>query len=94
MDETLSILDENDPNYGNIVAFQRERDELIRDYNGQFVAYCEGKRIAIGENREEVYAEARRKAPEGIVLLQEITDEAFPNFKLRTTDYKRISETQ
>ena len=83
---------ENDPNYENFVAFEREREELIKDYDGQFIAYHDGKRIALGEDKEKIYQTARKIIPKGLVLLIQIGEER-PNLRLRTTNPYRISDS-
>ena len=90
LDERLTMMDETDPNYENSVAFEREREELVRDHGGQYVAYNDGKRLGIDKDEEHVYQEARKMVPRGIILVQEITLDYPPSVRgprrLRVTD--------
>jgi CheY-like chemotaxis protein len=62
----------SDPNYTNLLAFERERQELLDRHVGRYAAYHDGRRITIDRDAETAYTKARKKVGLGVILVEEI----------------------
>lgn len=77
--------DPNDPNAINYRAFDRERPDLLAMYPGGFAAYHNGARVAVGNDRNAVYREARDKIGLGLIMVQPVVrKEDEPVIRLRS----------
>lgn len=73
------------PNATNCLAFDRERDELLEKYAGQYVAYADGFRLAIAPEENAAYAKARSQAAEAIIMVEQIVPASHkPTVRLRS----------
>lgn len=59
-------------NSQNYIAYKRERENLLSRHPGWYVAYHDGKQVALGPDRDEVYRKARTKIVRGLVMVQRI----------------------
>ncbi len=62
----------------NIEAFVRDRERLLRDYPGKFVAYINGKLISVAETFDEVLKKIQGGNYKGVgVYIEKVDEEAF-----------------
>lgn len=66
------MVSPTDPNHANLLAFERDRQELLGSYAGSYAAYYNGRRVAIGSNAETTYSEARKEIGPGVILIEEV----------------------
>ncbi|HIE27706.1 TPA: HEAT repeat domain-containing protein [Candidatus Poribacteria bacterium] len=59
-DYTRAVIDEFEQNRD---AYEQEEASLLEKYNGQFVAFCHGKLVAVGPDRKQVIQEAMQAEP-------------------------------
>jgi len=59
-DYARQVLEEMEWNHE---AYERQEPELLKQYKGQFVAFCDGELVAIGPDREEVTLKAMQARP-------------------------------
>jgi len=59
-DYARTIIDEFEQNRE---AYEQEETSLLEKYNGQFIAFCHGKLVAVGPDRKQVIQEAMQAEP-------------------------------
>tara|TARA_Y100000034_G_C6679063_1_gene298436 strand:+ start:100 stop:381 length:282 start_codon:yes stop_codon:yes gene_type:complete len=78
------IIDPNDPNHSNIKTYLEERDSLLETNRGEYVAYHNGSRVDIGDDRDSLYEKVRSQVDSGVILVQQIIPEEEETvFRLR-----------
>ena len=84
-----------DINQTNFDEYEKERDELLKKYPGQYVAYSGGKRILIGVDENIIYHESRKIVPKGAIVIMKIIpkdQEDQRPFELRTPSFGRLED--
>ena len=61
-----------DPDYA---AYERERQMLESDHEGEYVAYCRGRRVALAASKREIFSLLDEQFPEDPCFVKHISRE-------------------
>ncbi len=57
------------------IVFKREKQELLKKFKGQYVAYCKNKLMATGKTYDEALSKAWELAKHAPILIEKIMPE-------------------